>query len=236
VGRNRFVSPGGRRGEGWNLSIVADRSDGIRAGQRKVGAGPRRLDPSRDAAILEAAFDGLAEVGYDRLSMDDIAARAHVGKAAIYRRWSSKADVVVAAMIRWREQMGAVEVPDTGSLRGDAEAIVAMVPDFGEEERDVLGVLLGLATAAARDPALASALRDHALSRPRQALMAVLDRAVARGEIPRDRDLTLVPDILHGLNALRLMTGQPIDKAFVGRVFDDVILPLVTAPMPDKPR
>jgi AcrR family transcriptional regulator len=213
---------------------VADGS-GIRVGEIKVGARRRRLDPARDAAILEAAFDGLAEVGYDRLSMDDIAARAHVGKAAIYRRWSTKADVVVAAMIRWREQMGAMTVPDTGSLRGDAEAIVAMVPDFGEEDRNVLGVLLGLATAAARDPALATALRDHALSRSRQALRAVLDRAVARGEIPPDRDLTLVPDILHGLNALRLMTGQPIDKAFIRRVFDDVILPLVTAPVPGGP-
>jgi len=210
-------------------SIVTDGSDGIGAGRRKVGAGPRRLDPALDAAILEATFDGLAELGYDRLSMDDIAARAHVGKAAIYRRWSSKADVVVAVMIRWREQMGATAVPDTGSLRGDVEAIVAMVPDIGEEDRNILGVLLGLATAAARDPALATAFRDHALSRYRQALRAVLDRAVTRGEIPRDRDLTLVPDILFGLNALRIMTGQPIDKAFIRRVFDDVILPLVTA-------
>ncbi len=216
-------------------SIVADSSDGIKGAQRTVGAGPRRLDPSRDAAILEATFDGLAELGYDRLSMDDIAARAHVGKAAIYRRWSSKADVVVAAMMRWREQISAMAIPDTGSLRGDVEAIVAMVPDLGDQDRNVLGVVLGLATAAAHDPALAAALRDHWLPWPRQALRAVLDRAVARGEIPRDRDLALVPDILFGLNALRLMTGQPIDKPYIRRVFDDVILPLVTAPVPGKP-
>ena len=215
--------------------MVADSSDGIKGEQRTVGAGPRRLDPSRDAAILEATFDGLAELGYDRLSMDDIAARAHVGKAAIYRRWSSKADVVVAAMMRWREQISAMAIPDTGSLRGDVEAIVAMVPDLGDQDRNVLGVVLGLATAAAHDPALAAALRDHWLPWPRQALRAVLDRAVARSEIPRDRDLTLVPDILFGLNALRLMTGQPIDKPYIRRVFDDVILPLVTAPMPGKP-
>ncbi len=212
-------------------SIVADGSDGTRVGQRKVGAGPRRLDPSRDAAILEATFDGLADVGYDRLSMDDIAARAHVGKAAIYRRWRSKAEVAVAAMIWWREQIGAVVVPDTGSLRGDVDAIVAMVPDFEEGDRGTLGVLLGLANAARHDPELAAAIRDHALARSRKSFSEVLDRAVARGEIPPGRDLTLVPDVLHGMNALRLVTGQPIDKPYIRRVFDDVILPLVTAPL-----
>ncbi len=213
---------------------MAHANDSIRGGRRTVGGGPRRLDPSRDSAILQATFDGLAELGYDRLSMDEIAARAHVGKAAIYRRWSSKADVVAAAMARWREQMGAMAVPDTGSLRGDVEEIVAMVPDFGDEDRSALGVLLGLATAATHDPALAGALRN-ALSRQRQGLRAVLDRAVARGEIPRDRDLTLVPDVLFGLNALRLVTGQPIDESYVRQVFDDIIIPLVTAPVRGMP-
>jgi len=217
-------------------SIVADGSDGIRAGRRRrqVGAGPRRLDPARDAAILQATFDGLAELGYERLSMDDIATRAHVGKAAIYRRWSSKAEVTVAAMIWWREQMGAVTVPDTGSLRGDIEAIVAMVPEFDPDDRSAFGVLLGLANAARHDPELGAAIRDHALARSRQGFREVLDRAVARGEIPPGRDLSLVPDVLQGMNALRLMTGQSIDRSYVRRVLEDVIVPLVTAPMPDE--
>jgi AcrR family transcriptional regulator len=212
---------------------VADGSDGIRVGRRKVGAGPRRLDPARDAAILQATFDGLAELGYERLSMDDIATRAHVGKAAIYRRWSSKAEVTVAAMAWWREQMGPVAVPDTGSLRGDVEAIVAMVPAF-DGDRSTLGVLLGLANAARRDPELAAAIRDQGLARSRQGFRQVLNRAVARGEIPPGRDLTLVPDVLFGMNALRLVTGLPIDRTYVRRVLEDVIVPLVTAPVPDE--
>ena len=211
-------------------------SDGdVRGGQRKVGAGPRRLDPSRDAAILRAALEGLAELGYDRLSMDDIAARAHVGKAAIYRRWPSKTAVVVGSIVWWREQMGTVDLPDTGSLRGDVEALVAAVPAFDDGDRSMIGVVLGVATAAMHDRALADALDEHVLARPRQVLAAVLDRAVARGEIPAGRDLTLVPDILLGMNALRLVTGQAIDRAFVRRVFDDVLLPLVTAPVPGGP-
>src|SRR5450755_1432516 len=108
--RNRLVSPefGGASGPGVVVNRVGG---GIGGGQRRVGAGPRRLDPARDAAILRAALEGLAELGYDRLSMDDIAARAHVGKAAIYRRWPSKAAVVVGAVAWWREQMGTVAVP-----------------------------------------------------------------------------------------------------------------------------
>jgi AcrR family transcriptional regulator len=212
---------------------VAGASDVSSGGQRKVGAGPRRLDPSRDAAILQAAFDGLADVGYDRLTMDDIAARAHVGKAAIYRRWPSKAAVVIAAMVWWREQAGPMAVPDTGSLRGDVEAIIAMVPDFGGSSGTTISVLLGgIATAASRDPELAAALREQGMSRARQGLTDVLDRAVARGEIPPQRDLALVPDVLFGLNALRIITGEPIDSAYVRRVFEDIIIPLVTAPVP----
>src|ERR1700684_862732 len=89
---------------------------------------PGRLDRSLDAAILEAALAGVAELGYDRLSMDDIASRARVGKAAIYRRWPSKAVVVADAIAYWRRRLGPVEPPSTGSLRGDIEALVGAEP------------------------------------------------------------------------------------------------------------
>jgi AcrR family transcriptional regulator len=210
---------------------VSSDSD-VSAGHAGVGTGPRRLDPSLDAAILQAVLAGLAEHGYDRLSMDDIAARAHVGKAAIYRRWPSKAAVVVGAILWWREQVAAIAAPDTGSLRGDAEAMIAAVPDFDDADRGITSVILGVATAAAHDHLLAAALEEHALARPREALAAILARAAERGEIPPGRDTTLVPDVLLGLNLLRLVTGRPIDRAFIRRVVEDVILPLVTAPLP----
>src|ERR1035441_4551127 len=62
----------------------------------------RPPDPNREAAILQAALEGLAEHGYDRLTMDEIAALAHAGKGALYRRWPSKAAIVVDAVIAWR--------------------------------------------------------------------------------------------------------------------------------------
>jgi AcrR family transcriptional regulator len=173
----------------------------------------------------------LAKQGYDRMSMDDIASRAGVGKAAIYRRWSSKAAVVADAIAHWRRGLGPVEPPDTGSLRGDVEALVGLVPDFNDADTSTIKVIVGVATAAMHSPVLAAALDDLALSTPRQMIRAVLDHAVARGEIPAGRDLTLVPDVALGLNILRVVTGRPVDRVFVRRVLEEVIVPLATAPV-----
>ncbi len=192
--------------------------------------GQGRLDRSLDATILEAALAGVAERGYDRLSMDDIAARAGVGKAAIYRRWPSKAVVVADAIAHWRRRLGPVEPPNTGSLRGDIEALVAAVPDLNDAELHTIQVIIGVATAAMHNPVLAAALDDLVLSTPRHVVGAVLDQAVARGEIPAGRDLSLIPDVALGLNVLRMMTGRPVDRVYVRRVLEDVILPLTGAP------
>lgn len=207
-------------------------TDGVRRGEaapttrRQPGRNPGRLDRSLDAAILEAALQGLGELGYDRMSMDDIASRAGVGKAAIYRRWSSKAMVVAEAIAHWRYGLGPVEPPNTGSLHGDIEAVTAMVPDYDEATLSTIKVIVGAATAAMHHPVLAAALDDLALSTPRQIIKAVLDQAAARGEIPSDRDLTVIPDAFVGLNVLRVMTGRPVDRVFVRRALEGLLLPL----------
>jgi AcrR family transcriptional regulator len=192
----------------------------------------RRLDRSLDTAILDAALAGVAEVGYDRLSMDDVASRAGVGKAAIYRRWPSKEVVIADAIAHWRRRLGPVEPPDTGSLRSDIEALIAATPDLNDADSHMIRVVVGVATAAMHNPVLAAALDDLVLSTPRQVIRAVLDQAVARGEIPRDRDLSLIPDAALGLNVLRVITGRPVDRVYVRRVLEDVILPLAGAPAP----
>jgi AcrR family transcriptional regulator len=192
---------------------------------------PARLNRSLDAAILDATLAGVAEVGYDRLSMDDIAAGAGVGKAAIYRRWPSKAVVVADAIAHWRRRLGPVEPPNTGSLRGDVDALVSSAPDLNDADAHMIRVIVGVATAAMHNPVLAAALDDLVLSTPRQVIRAVLDDAVARGEIPAGRDLSLIPDAALGLNVLRVITGRPIDRVYVRRVLEDVILPLAGAPL-----
>jgi AcrR family transcriptional regulator len=205
------------------------RDQATQATRRQPRRNPGRFDRSLDAAILEAALDGLGELGYDRMSMDDIASRARVGKAAIYRRWPSKAAVVADAIAHWRRGLGPVEPPNTGSLRGDIEALVASVPDYDEAALSTIKVLVGAATAAMHQPVLAAALDELALSTPRQIVNVVLDQAVARGEIPSGRDLGLIPDAIVGLNVLRVMTGRPIDRVAVRRALEQLLLPLTTA-------
>jgi AcrR family transcriptional regulator len=198
--------------------------------RRERARNPARLDRSLDGAILDAVLVGLAERGYDQMSMDDVASRARVGKAAIYRRWPSKAAVVADAIAHWRRGLGSVQPPNTGSLRGDIDALAAAVPEMDETEVGMMKVVIGVATAATNDPVLAAALDELVLSQPRRMINVVLDNAVARGEIPAGRDLALIADATLGLNILRAITGRPIDRVFVRRVLEDVILPLATAP------
>jgi AcrR family transcriptional regulator len=198
---------------------------------RRDGArNPARFDRSLDGAILDAVLQGLAEHGYDQMSMDEVASRAGVGKAAIYRRWPSKAAVVAEAIAHWRRGIGSVQPPNTGSLRGDIEAIAAAAPDLDDAQVAIVKVIVGVAAAATRDPVLAAALDDLVFSQPRRMVGVVLDQAVARGEISGDRDLSLIADAALGLSLLRAMTGRPIDRIFARRVLDDVILPLAIAP------
>jgi len=187
----------------------------------------RPPDPNREAAILQAALEGLAEHGYDRLTMDEIAARAHAGKGALYRRWSSKAALVVDAAIAWRSARTPIALPDTGSVRGDLDGALAAMRELDAQDQPMFGVFLGLVTAAQRDPELAALIDSKLLEVPRRALREVFDRGVRRGEIPPGRDLSLVPDMILGLNFVRSVTGKPLDRRFIRRVFDEVVLPLV---------
>jgi AcrR family transcriptional regulator len=194
--------------------------------QRRRG---RQLDPRRDQAIMRAALEGLAEVGYDSLSMAEIASRAGVGKGALYRRWTSKAQLVTDAMVRGREQVAPFSLPDTGSLQGDLEAMVAQVPDFDDAAKRQTGILLGLVSAATRDADLRQALAGTGFEQPRRAILDVLRRAVSRGEIPPHADIELVPDIVLGLNLLRMVCGELPERAHLQRVLRNVIYPLLSA-------
>ena len=102
--------------------------------------------------------------------------------------------------------------------------------EFDEDDQAMWGVFLGLVTAAHRDPELAVVIDSNLLELPRRALGEVFARGVRRGEIPSDRDLSLVPDMIFGLNFVRSVTGKPLDRAFIRQVLDDVVLPLALGP------
>jgi AcrR family transcriptional regulator len=189
-----------------------------------------RLDRSRDPAILNAALAALAEHGYQATNMNDVAARAGVGKAAIYRRWSSKAALITDALVYWRPDLVSDVPPDSGSLTGDFELLV----ERGARHDDNLisnDLVLRVALEAAHDPELATALDDLLLQKGRRTISAILKQAAARGEISGDRDWSLVTDVLTAMALMRVISGQTVDAKFVRRVIDTLVLPAVRAPV-----
>jgi AcrR family transcriptional regulator len=193
-----------------------------------------RLDRSRDPAILNAAVAALTEHGYDATNMNDIAARAGVGKAAIYRRWSSKAALITDALVYWRPDLTSDDTPDTGSLTGDFDALVehAARNDDNLVSHDLV---LQVAQEAAHDPDLAVALDDLLLHKGRRVISAILERAAARGEISGDRDWSLVADALTAMGLMQVISGQTVDAKFVRAVIDTLVLPAVRSPVSDSP-
>jgi AcrR family transcriptional regulator len=191
--------------------------------QRTVG----RLDRSRDPAILNAALAALTQNGYDATNMDDIAARAGVGKAAIYRRWSSKAALITDVLVYWRPDLRTDDAPDTGSLAGDIETLIerAVRYDNGLITNDLL---LRVALEATRDPQLATAIDDLMLLRGGRQISIILARAVARGEIAADRDWSLVANVLTAMSLLRVLNGQTVDAKFLRQVTDTLVLPALS--------
>ncbi len=187
----------------------------------------RSLDAARGAALQAAALELLSEIGYDRLTMDAVAARAHASKTTIYRRWHGKAELVVDAL---NGRKGPMIVPDTGSLREDLGALVES--STGSDNVSDAQVMLGLITALARDAELREVFARQFVEPRRFVLKAIFDRAMARGEVPDGRNIDLLISLFPALMIQHLVdTGELPGVAFAQQVMNDVILPLATAPM-----
>ncbi|MEV6911339.1 TetR/AcrR family transcriptional regulator [Amycolatopsis sp. NPDC051071] len=147
-----------------------------------------------DDAVREAVRALLAETGYQRCTIDAVAARAGVGKAAVYRRWRSKAELVFAAVIHSVD----LEPPeDTGTLRGDVEAVLGAI-ESSLDGVEVKSALPSLLADIRSDPALETRFAELFLGRELGYLVEMLDRAVARGELSQRPDPLLVHAILLG--------------------------------------
>ncbi|PRY41554.1 TetR/AcrR family transcriptional regulator [Umezawaea tangerina] len=154
-------------------------------------------------AITEAAFAELAETGYARTSMDAVARRAGVGKAALYRRWSSK-QAMLADLIRGKVAGSLPPLPDTGTLRTDLRELFATYRDQLAHPL-VTQVGTGLLAEASHDTTLAEVLRTEVAAPRRAAAHAVLRNAISRGELPPDLDLELGTDLLIAPLAFRML-------------------------------
>jgi len=190
---------------------------------------PRRgrpRDPSRDDAIIDAAIDLLIRDGYDRVSMENVASAAGVGKATVYRRWGSKAELVVDAMATLKPSIDTI---DTGSLDGDIELMIAV--SCSPRSQRLFQVMVSICSALPREPELLEAFRAR-FTEPRIArISAMLERAKARGELGPDIDIDMAASLLPSLMLQRaLTTGQPAGRTYAEQVVRSVLLPVLGRP------
>lgn len=181
----------------------------------------RPRDARCDAAILRATLEMLGEGGAGNLSIDGVAARAGVGKATIYRRWSSKEALLLEAL---STDTNAMASPDSGTLRGDLELYFDDLVERLRQNQNS-DVLPHLIEAACYDAEVRNSL-DEYLSTRQLPLRQLLQRAQQRNEIAADIDLGVVVDVLVGpVIYRRLMTGDRIDGVFVRKLLDIVLTP-----------
>jgi AcrR family transcriptional regulator len=189
--------------------------------------GGRYLDSSRDPVLRRAALDLLAEVGYERLTMDAVAARARAGKTTIYRRWQGKAELVVDSL---NVLKGGPEIPDSGSLREDLRAMAESITSA--EGRFSAQVTIGLVNALAHDAELRRVFSEKFIEPRRAGFQRVFERAVARGEMPDGHDLDLLARLLPALALQQLVLSGELPYArFAYRIVEEVVYPLATAPV-----
>src|ERR1700733_7678228 len=161
----------------------------------KLAPGRPRSDTSR-TALIQATFEMLREVGYERLTMDAIATRAGVGKTTIYRWYETKEDLVIetlAAMAESEKQF----VPDTGSLASDLQALIQHRMDVDPLYFTRQSMSLTI-TALAGSSELAKTYWDHYISKKRDTCKEVFERAKQRGELAPKADVDLFMDLVHG--------------------------------------
>ncbi|RKS80327.1 AcrR family transcriptional regulator [Motilibacter peucedani] len=182
---------------------------------------------ARERELCTVALDLLAETGYEALSMDALAKRARASKATIYRRWSNKAELIVDAL-RLVGDCGFV-VPDTGSLRDD---LLEAARAFGTVAASRSGLFASVAHATKTDERLCTAVRERLTEPRRRVMVEIVERAVARGELPAGAArLPLAHDLLPALLMARLAMRQPVDESFVLDLVDTVLLPVLRQPV-----
>jgi len=183
----------------------------------------RPRSAKKQQAILAAAIELLLEQGLHAMSMDDVAERAGVSKATIYRWWASKELLAVDALAtEWATATPSSE-RDTGSLRGDL--LARFRPWLRQLNGKPFGrVIAGLIAEAQTDPEFAKLYREHFVQPRRDATRALLLRAIDRGEIPANTNLEVTLDLLYGPIYHRLLHGHaPLNDRFVRQVIDAVI-------------
>lgn len=184
----------------------------------------RRRGQALEDALLEAAWDELVAGGYGSFTIDSVAERAHTSRPVLSRRWSSREELVLAA-IRHRGESDVTPLPDTGSLRGD---VLALLSEANRRRRTItalLSVQLGAYYKAGMTPAQ---IRLQLVGGRTPPIETIIQRAVERGEIDPARLTARISSLPFDL--LRhevMMTLEPVAERTIVEIVDDIFMPLV---------
>jgi AcrR family transcriptional regulator len=195
----------------------------------------RAAEPSpwsrRETELLAVTLQLLQEHGYDRLTVDAVAATARASKATVYRRWPSKAELVLAAFIEGIRQVAVP--PDTGTLRGDLLQVGELVCQQAQQHASTIRAVL---VEVSRHPALNDVMQHQFIDQRKALIHHVLRLAVDRGEIDEAAITDELWDLLPGYLIFRsIIPSRPPTQDTVQALVDEVIIPSLTRPTTNGP-
>lgn len=174
----------------------------------------------REKELLAVTLRLLQEHGYDRLTVDDVAAEGRASKATVYRRWPTKAELVLAAVMQGMSQVAVA--PETGSLRTD---LLEIGETISKQARTHATTMRAVLVEASRNPALNEVMRQQ-FDQRKKAINHVLAQAVDRGEIKAEVINDDLWDLLPGYLVFRsVIQNRPATRRTIEALVDDVILP-----------
>ena len=196
-----------------------------------LAAPQRRRGAALEDAILDAAYAELTDVGYTAFSVEGVAARARTGKASIYRRWPSKQELVLDALVDRlpsAADCGIHTVWDDSLTTADALRQIAC--SISEVLHSPAGdAMRSIKCEAFSDPELARAIDDRFQAPRRAAMLALLQRGVERGEVRPEAVTPLIADVLPAVLSHRIvLQREPVDDSTIAEIMERIIIPLVS--------
>ncbi len=180
----------------------------------------------RETELLAVTLQLLQQHGYDGLTVDAVAATARASKATVYRRWPSKAELVVAAFIEGTRQVAVA--PNTGTLRGDLLRLGQLVCEQARQHASTMRAVL---VEVSRNAALNDAMQHQLLDQRKALIQGILREAVERGEIDEAVISDELWDVLPGYLIFRsIVATRPPTRRTVQALVDDVMIPALTRP------
>jgi AcrR family transcriptional regulator len=178
----------------------------------------------REAELLEVTLRLLQQEGYDGLTLDAVAATARASKATVYRRWPTKAELVLAAFIEGVRQVAVA--PETGTLRGD---LMQLAEVCCEQAREHASTMRAVMVEVSRNPALNDVMQHQFLDQRKALIDHVLGQAVDRGEIEAAAITEDLWDVMPGYLIFRsIWSANPPSPHTVQALVDDVMMPSLT--------